>query len=61
MEKIKGHKQYLYLSAVIIALGITFTTTMKDYVGALGVVFIAIGGLLFITGMNMKKKEENKK
>ncbi|MEN8186270.1 MAG: hypothetical protein ABFR05_03970 [Bacteroidota bacterium] len=61
MEKFKGHKQYLFLSAVIIALGITFTTTMNDTVGSIGIVFIAIGGLLFIIGMNLKKKEEQKK
>lgn len=60
MEKLKGHKQYMYLSAILIALGITFTTIMKDTVGTIGIVFIAIGGLLFIIGMRKKKKMNRK-
>ena len=61
MEKLEGHKRYLFISATIIALGITFTTILKDTVGAIGIVFIAIGGLLFIIGMRKKQEEDKKK
>jgi len=57
MDKLKGHKQYLYASTIIIALGITFTTIMKDPIGSIGIIFIMIGGLFFIVGMNKKRKE----
>jgi len=57
-EELKGHKQYMYLSAILIALGITFTTIINDTVGAIGIVFIAIGGLLFIIGIRKKKEDE---
>jgi hypothetical protein len=60
IEKLEGHKQYLFLSATIIAIGITFTTILKHTVGTIGLVFIAIGGLLFIIGMRKKQKEECK-
>ena len=61
MEKLEGHKRDLFASATIIALGITFTTILKDKVGAIGIVFIAIGGLLFIIGMRKKQKEMKRK
>ena len=44
----------------MIALGVIFSTTLSDKLGSLGIVFIAIGGLLFIASMSRKKKEEDK-
>ena len=61
MKKLEGYKRHLFLSAVIIALGITFTTTLKDTVGSVGIVFIAVGGLFFVISMNKKRKEEEQK
>jgi len=61
MKKLEGYKRHLFLSSVIIALGITFTTTLKDTVGSVGIVFIAVGGLFFIIGMNKKRKEDEQK
>jgi Sec-independent protein secretion pathway component TatC len=61
MEKIEGYRRYLYISANIIAIGITLTTLLKDTVGSIGVVFIAIGGLFFIIGMRKKQKEDEQK
>jgi predicted membrane channel-forming protein YqfA (hemolysin III family) len=58
MEKLKGHKRSLFLSAVMVALGITFTTIMKDTLGLVGIVFIAVGGFFFIVGMSKKRKED---
>jgi predicted membrane channel-forming protein YqfA (hemolysin III family) len=61
MGKLKGYKRSLFLSAVMVALGITFTTIMKDTLGSVGIVFIAVGGFFFIVGMNKKRKEDEKK
>ena len=60
-KKLEEYKRYIFIAIIIIALGITFTTTAKDTIGAIGTVFIAIGGLLFIIGMNKKRKLENSK
>jgi hypothetical protein len=46
------------MGIIVISMGITFNTSMKDSLGSIGVVFIAIGGLFFIIGMNMKRKED---
>jgi len=61
MEKLEGYKRPLFLGAVITALGITFTTTLKDSVGSVGIVFIAVGGLFFIIGMKKKRMEDEQK
>jgi len=37
-----------------------FTTTLKDTVGSLGTVLIAVGGLFFIIGMSKKRKEDER-
>ena len=52
-EKLEKHKRYIFIGMVIISLGITFSTALKDSVGALGTVFLAIGGLFFIIGMRL--------
>ncbi len=41
----QGYQRYIYMGIIIIALGITMSTTMADSVGAIGTVMIAIGGL----------------
>jgi len=46
------------MGIIILSLGITFNTSMKDSFGSLGIVFIGLGGLFFIIGMNMKRKED---
>jgi|Deesub1362B_J571_1020462.scaffolds.fasta_scaffold01069_6 hypothetical protein len=60
MGKLKGRKRSLFLSAVLVALGITFTTIMKDSLGLVGIVFIAVGGFFSIVGMSKKRKEDGK-
>ena len=52
----KKYRRYIFTGIIIISLGITFSTTMADSVGSLGTVFIAVGGLFLIIGMNMKRK-----
>ncbi len=55
----EGYKRILFIGIIVIALGVIFSTTLSDTLGSLGIVFIAIGGLLFIASMSRKKKEEN--
>ena len=57
-KKLENYKRYIFIGIIIIALGLTFNTTLKDTPGSLGTVFIAVGGLFFIIGMNKKRKEE---
>ena len=60
-KKLEEYKRYIFIAIIIIALGVTFTASLKDTFGTLGTVFIAVGGLLFIIGMNKKRKLENSK
>lgn len=57
-NKMEKYKRYIFAGIIIIALGVTFTNTMKETSGSLGIVFIAVGGLFFIIGMNMKRKKD---
>ena len=52
------YRRALFLGMILTALGIVLTTTMGEATGALGVVFIAVGGLFFIIGMQQKKKAD---
>jgi len=54
----EGYKRIFFLGLIVIALGVIFSTTMSDRLGSLGIVFIAIGVLLFIASMSRRKKEE---
>ena len=58
---VNGYRRPLFIGIIIIALGVTFSTSLKDELGSLGTVFIAVGGLFLIVGMRMKKTEEEKK
>lgn len=53
-----NYRRFIFAGIVIIALGITFSTTLKEEVGSLGTVLIAVGGLFFIIGMSMKRKSD---
>ncbi len=55
----QGYKRIFFIGLIVIVLGIIFSTTLSDKLGSLGIVFIAIGGLLFIASMSRKKKEED--
>ena len=57
---LKNYERVGYIGIIVITLGITFTTSLREYVGSIGIVFIAIGGLFFIFSMNEKKKEDKK-
>ena len=50
------YQRLVYMAIILVSLGVIFSTAMKDALGGLGTVFIAIGGLFFIAGMNEKRK-----
>ena len=54
----KKYQRLAFLGIIVTALGIVFTTTLKDTVGTLGIVFIGIGGFLLVAGMSEKKRSE---
>jgi len=58
--KLETYKRFIFIGIIIIALGITFSTTFKESIGFLGIVFIAVGGLFFIIGMKKKRKEDER-
>lgn len=55
-----GYKRYFFIGLILISLGATFSTTLRDRIGSLGTVFIAVGGLFFIISMAKKKKDPEK-
>ena len=60
-NKLEPYKRYIFIGIIIIALGVTFSTTLKESVGSIGTVFIAVGGLFFIIGMSKKLKGDERK
>ena len=54
----KKYQRLAFLGIIVTVLGIVFTTTMKDAVGTLGIVFIGVGGFLLIAGMSEKRRSE---
>lgn len=60
-KKLEPYRKFIFIGIIIISLGITFSTAMKDTVGSLGTVFIATGGLFFIIGMSKKRKQDEQK
>ena len=59
--KLEKYKRFIFIGILIIALGVTFSTTLKETVGSLGIVFLAVGGLFFIIGMSKKRKKDEQK
>lgn len=51
----------IYGAIIVIALGLVFSATMEEAYKSLGIVFVAIGGLLFFLGMNLKEKTDQGK
>ncbi|MCB0264604.1 MAG: hypothetical protein KDE52_14770 [Calditrichaeota bacterium] len=56
----KDYHRTLFLSMILIALGVSISTTMGDSSGTIGTVMIAVGGLFFIIGMTKRRKFEQK-
>ena len=55
-NKLERYKQYIFIGITIITMGIIFSTTMKDVLGSLGIVVIAVGGLLLLGWIWKRKK-----
>jgi len=55
-----NYRRAIFLSIILISLGVVFNTVIKANTSAIGTVFIAVGGLFFIIGMANKKKEDHK-
>ena len=58
-DDLKDYKKFWYIGIIIISLGITMSTTLNETLGSLGIVFIAIGGFLFIVALKKKKDMTN--
>jgi hypothetical protein len=56
---IPAYRRYFFISILLVTLGVVFTTTMKSFAEVLGLVFIAIGGVLFITAMVARRKRDD--
>jgi hypothetical protein len=56
-NNIPAYKRILFVSIIIIALGVNLSAIMDSKFASLGTVFIAIGGLFFIIAMRRKKEE----
>ncbi len=54
----KSYKKFIFIGITVVALGVTASTTLKDTVSSLGSVLIAVGGLFFIFGMSLKRKND---
>lgn len=48
----------IYGALIVTLLGIAFSSIVTDVPQSLSAIFVAIGGLLFISGMNLKNKLE---
>ena len=55
-----NYKRSIFISMILIALGVTMNNLIKSDVSSVGTVFIAVGGLFFIIGMSKQKKEDQK-
>ena len=58
-DDLTDYKKIFFIGIIIISLGIVLSTTLNEILGSLGIVFIAIGGLLFIVAMKKKKDMNN--
>ena len=54
-------KKAFFTAIILIALGISFNTSLRDSMGGIGTVFIALGGFFFIVAMSRRKKEADNK
>jgi hypothetical protein len=59
-KQLEKYKRYIFVGIILIALGVTFSTTVNDNGTSLGSVLIALGGLFFIIGMKQKRDADEK-
>lgn len=56
-NKSEGYKRYYFIAIILISLGVIYSTTLKDTVGSLGTVFIALGSILILVALSKKRRE----
>lgn len=56
-----NYKITFFISLILIALGVTANSTMKESTNSLGTVMIAVGGLFLIISMAKKRKADEEK
>ena len=61
IKNLNNWQKRIYGAMFVTVLGIAFSTIMTDAPKSLGSIFVAIGGLLFISGMILKNKSEQEK
>jgi len=61
LKILEPYRRKIFVGIILVALGIVYNTTLSNTSGSLGIVFIGIGSLFFISGMKMKKEIENDK
>jgi len=59
-KKLEPYKRFIVIGIIIIALGVTFSTTLEGTAGSLSTVFFAVGGLFLIIGMSKKRKGDKR-
>lgn len=57
MMRVKNYKRLGFIGIILTALGVIFSTTMKESVGSIGTVFIAVGALFLIIAMSAKRHD----
>lgn len=58
MNQIKERsRRYIYVGVILTALGVVFSTLLREQVGAIGIIFILIGVFFTLVGFNMRKNK----
>jgi uncharacterized membrane protein HdeD (DUF308 family) len=57
-NRLNNWQRRVYLGIILIALGAVLSATLAEDSNSLGVIFMALGGLLLISGMSLKKKAD---
>ncbi len=58
-SKLPRYKLVAFAGILIIAIGVTLSTSLKDDDNAIGTVLIAVGGLFLIAGLSMKRRSND--
>jgi drug/metabolite transporter superfamily protein YnfA len=53
--KVREYKRFVFIGIIVISLGITFSTTLKEGYPSLGPVFVALGGFFILIGLSKKR------
>ena len=54
----EGSRRIGFVAIVVVALGVTLSTTLKDYAPTLGVILVAVGGFLLVVALSRRRNEQ---